>query len=77
MKRVDQRIYGYQTLFFSKVGKVCVSCSGRGAGMTENCLDMTKTQATFKQMSGEAVTKGMDGDFFLMPHSFTTTFMAF
>jgi hypothetical protein len=29
---------------------------------------MTQAQAPLKQMSGEAVAKGVDRDFFLMPH---------
>jgi hypothetical protein len=45
--------------------------------MSEDDLDMTKTQAAFKQVSGEAVAKGMDMDFFLIPQPATTTFMAF
>ena len=45
--------------------------------MTEQCLNMTKTQASFKKMSGKAVAKGVYMDFFLIPHSSTTVFMAF
>jgi hypothetical protein len=35
-----------------------------GTGMAEKSLYMAKTQATFKQVSGKGVTKGMDGNFF-------------
>ena len=38
---------------------------------------MAQAQAALQKMGGKAVAKGMDGDFFLMPHSWTTTFMAF
>jgi len=54
-----------------------VACSSLGTCVTEKFLDMTEAQATFKQVGGKAMTKGMDGDFFLMLHSLTTTFMAF
>ncbi len=37
---------------------------------------MTKAQAVFKQMSGETVPKGVNRDFFLIPHWVTTAFMA-
>ena len=42
MKRVDQRIYGFQAVFFRELGKMGVPGSGRGTGMTKNCLDMAK-----------------------------------
>jgi len=35
-----------------------------------------QAQALLKQMRGETVAKGMDRDFFLMPHWVTTAFMA-
>ena len=40
--------------------------------MTEQGLNMTKVQAPFKKVSGKAVAKGVDMDFFLIPHSSTT-----
>jgi hypothetical protein len=68
---------GKSTLFFSKLGELGVTCGGVRVGMAQKDLDMTEAQATFQKMSGKAVATGMDGDFFLMPHSWTTTFMAF
>lgn len=77
MKGVDQGIDGGKAVLFSKLGKLGVPYGGVRIGMTQKGLDMTQAQATFKKVSGKAVAKGMDGDFFLMPHSLTTTFMAF
>jgi hypothetical protein len=37
--------------------------------MSQKELDMTQAQAAFQEMRGKTVAKGMDGDFFLMPHS--------
>lgn len=45
-------------------------------GMSEENLDLPETQTSLKQMCGIAVSQGMDGDFFLMPQSATTCFMA-
>lgn len=47
-----------------------------GAAMTEYGLYMSKAQAALKQMGGIAVPEGVDRDFFLIPHWFTTAFMA-
>ena len=77
MKGVDQFVNGVQGVFFRDIRQMCITCSCRGAGMFEDGLNMAKAQAAFKQMSGKAVPKGVDMDFFLMPHSATTTFMAF
>lgn len=77
MNGVDQRIDCGKAVLFSKMSKLCVSCGGVRVGMAQKGLDMTQTQAAFQQMRGKAVAQGMDGDFFLMPHSLTTTFMAF
>lgn len=77
MKGVDQGIDGGKAVFFSKLGQLGITCSGVRVGMTQKDLDMTQAQTTFKKMRGKAVAQGMDGDFFLMPHSWTTTFMAF
>jgi hypothetical protein len=77
MKGVDQGIDGGKAIFFSKLGQLGVTCGGVRVGMAQKDLDMTQAQATFQKMRGKAVAKGMDGDFFLMPHSSTTTFMAF
>lgn len=77
MKGVYQLINGGQAVFFGDIGKVGVTCGCRRAGMAEQRLDMTETQAAFKEMRGEAVPKGVNGHFFLMPHSATTIFMAF
>ena len=77
MKGVDQGIYGGKAVLFSKLGELGVTCGGVRVGMAQKDLDMTQAQAAFQKMRGKAVAQGMDGDFFLMPHSWTTTFMAF
>jgi len=77
MKGVDQRIDGGETVFFSELGQLGITCGGVRVGMAQKDLDMTQAQAAFQKMRGKAVAQGMDGDFFLMPHSWTTTFMAF
>ena len=53
-----------------------VACCGGGAAVTEQCLDMAKTQALLEQMGCKGVPQGVNGDFFLMPHCSTTAFMA-
>jgi hypothetical protein len=77
MNGVDQGIDGGNAVLFGKLGELGVTCGGVRVGMAQKDLDMTQAQATFKKMRGKAVAQGMDGDFFLMPHSSTTTFMAF
>jgi len=77
MEGFDQRINGTQALFFRDIREVGVTRGCRRAGMAEQRLDMAKAQAAFKEMCGEAVPKGVNGYFFLMPHSATTIFMAF
>ena len=77
MKGVDQGIDGGKAVFFSKLGQLGITCCGVRVGMAQKDLDMTQAQAAFQKMRGKAVAQGMDGDFFLMPHSSTTTFMAF
>ena len=44
--------------------------------MAEQILNLAQTQAAFEQMGGKTVAEGVDRDFFLMPHSLTSTFMA-
>jgi hypothetical protein len=77
MNGIDQRIDGGNAVLFGDLGALGVSCGGVRIGMTQKGLDMTQAQAALQKMGGKAVAKGMDGDFFLMPHSSTTTFMAF
>ena len=76
MEGIDQGIDGGQAVFFRNIGQMGISCGGRGAGMTEEYLDMTKAQAAFKQMGCETVSQGVNRDFFLIPHWVTTAFMA-
>ena len=61
MKGVNQFINGVQAVFFREIGQMSITCGCRGAGVPEDHLNMTK---------------GVDMDFFLMPHWFTTAFMA-
>lgn len=77
MNGVDQGVDGGKAVFFGELGKLGVSFGSVRVGMAQKKLDMTQAQATFQKMGGIAVAKRMDGDFFLMPHSWTTTFMAF
>ncbi len=53
-----------------------IACGGGGAGVAEQALDMTQTEALFEQVRGEAVAQRVDRDFFLIPHCCTTAFMA-
>jgi len=64
VEAIDQRIDGGQAVFFRNIGQMGISCGGRGAGMTEKNLDMTKAQAAFKQMGCETVAEGVNRDFF-------------
>jgi len=64
MKAVDQSINGSQAVFFRDIRQVSITCSCCRTGMTEQCLNMTKAQASFKKMRGKAVAKGVYMDFF-------------
>ena len=77
MQRVNQGIYGGKAVFFCKLSELSVTCGGVRVGVTQKGLDMTQAQAAFQKVGGKTVAQGMDGDFFFMPHSWTTTFMAF
>jgi len=55
---------------------MCIASSGGGACVAEKGLDMPEAQALLKQVSGKAVAKGVERDFFLIPHWVTTAFMA-
>ena len=77
MKAVDQSIDGSQAVFFRDIRQVSIACGCCRTGMTEQGLNMTKAQPSFKKMRGKAVAKGVYMDFFLIPHSSTTVFMAF
>jgi len=76
MKRVDHFVNGDQTVFFRDIGEMSVTSGGVGVGMAQQALDMPKAYAAFKQMGSVTVPERVDGDFFLMPHSATTFFMA-
>jgi len=77
MNGVNQFIDFYKAVSFGNIGKVSIACGGFRTGMSENSLDVPEGQAAFEQVRCKAVPEGMDMDFFLMPHSSTTTFMAF
>jgi hypothetical protein len=76
MEGIDQLVNGRESILFGGVGQMSVACCSGGAAVTEECLDMTKAQALFKQMGCKGVPQGVNRDFFLMPHCSTTTFMA-
>ena len=48
MKGVDQLINGVQAVFFRDIGQMGITCGCRGAGMSEDYLNMAKTQAAFE-----------------------------
>lgn len=77
MEGIYQRIHVGQAVFFGNVREVGITRGGGWAGMAKQCLNMPQAQTAFKEMRGEAVPKGMDRDFFFMPQSATTLFMAF
>lgn len=77
MNGIHQIVDGRHAVFFRDIGDMGVPCCRVWAGVAEKDLDMTEAQTLFKQVGGKAVTEGMDGDFFLMPHSSTTIFIAF
>ena len=77
MNGVDQLIDFNKTVILGNICQVSIASGSFRGGMPEYSLDMSETQAALKQVCCEAVTKGMDMDFFLMPHSLTTTCIAF
>ena len=76
MEGIDEPVDGVEGVLFGDVTQMCIASSGSGACVAEEGLNMTKAQALLKQMSGKAVAKGVDRDFFLIPHWVTTAFMA-
>ena len=77
MNGVEQGVDCGKAVLFRDLGELGVAFGSVRVGMAQKKLDMTQAQATFQKMGGIAVAKRMDGDFFFMPHSWTTTFMAF
>jgi len=76
VESVDEAVDGVEGVLLGDVIQVGIAGRGGRACVAEESLDMPEAQALLKQMSGKAVSKGMDGDFFLMPHWVTTAFMA-
>lgn len=76
MQRVDEPVDGIKGVLFGDLIQVGIACSGGGACVAKEALNMPQAQALLKEMCCKAVAKGMDGDFFLMPHCLTTAFMA-
>ena len=77
MKRVDQIINGGVAVFFGNTGQMGISGSRLRFGVAQQGLNMPEAQAALKQVCGKTVAQRVNTDFFLMPHSATTTFMAF
>jgi len=73
---IDEPVDGVEGVLFGDVTQMCIASSGGGACVAEKGLDMPETQALLKQVSGKAVAKGVERDFFLIPHWVTTAFMA-
>ena len=76
MQGVDESVDGVEGALFDEVAQVGITGGGGGALVTEEGLNMPEAQALFEKMCCEAVTKGVNGNFFLMPHWVTTAFMA-
>lgn len=76
METVNQAVDRAGGGLLGGLGQVRVAHGGGGAGMTQQALDMAQAQALFQQVGGKTVSQGVNGDFFLMPHCATTTFMA-
>ena len=70
------RLMVSERVLFGDVIQVSIASGGGGACVAEEGLNMTKSQALFEEMSCETVAKGVDRDFFLIPHWVTTAFMA-
>ena len=76
MQAIDEPVDGVEGVLLGNITQMSIA-SGRGGGcMAKEGLNVTQAQAPLKQMSGKAVAKGVDRDFFLMPHWVRTAFMA-
>ena len=76
MQAIDEAVDGVEGVLSDNITQMSIASGGGGACMAKEGLNMTQAQAPLKQMSGKAVAKGVDRDFFLMPHWVTTAFMA-
>lgn len=76
MQAIDEPVDGVEGVLFDNMTEMSITSGGGGACMAKECLNMAQAQAPLKQMSGKAVAKGVDRDFFLMLHWVTTAFMA-
>jgi len=76
VQAIDELVDGVEGVLFGNITQMSIASGGGGACMAKKGLNMTQAQAPFKQVSGEAVAKGVDRDFFLMPQWVTTAFMA-
>ena len=76
MAGIHQILDDEHAVFFCDSCDVGVAGCAVGIGMAEDCLDMPQAQALLKEMGRETVSQGVYGDFFLMPQSATTAFMA-
>ena len=55
MQGIDQAVDGDCRLLVGDLGQMGITRGGGGAGVTEDALTMTQTQALFEQMGGEAM----------------------
>ena len=76
MQAIDEPVDGVEGVLLGNITQMSIASGGGGACMAKEGLNMTQAQAPLKQMSGKAVAKGVDRDFFLMLHWVTTAFMA-
>ena len=76
MQAIDEPVDGVEGVLFDNMTQMSIASGGGGACMAKEGLNMAQAQAPLKQMSGKAVAKGVDRDFFLMPHWVRTAFMA-
>lgn len=76
MDGIHQIIDDQHAVYVGDIGGVGVSGCRVGVGMAEDYLNLSEAEALLEEMCRKTVSQGMYGDFFLMPHSATTVFMA-
>jgi len=60
VQAIDELVDGVEGVLFGNITQMSIASGGGGACMAKEGLNMTQAQAALKQMSGEAVTKGVD-----------------
>lgn len=65
MQSIDQSVNRSRGVLVGDIGELGVASGGDGARVSEQTLNMAKTQPLFKEMGREAMPKRVDRDFFL------------